>query len=634
MTFADEAVFRTVEEERAYKRRWIALLILNMSLILLVIDSTVVNIAFPSIRETFGASYADAEWVNSIYSLVFGALLITWGKLGDQFGRRNIFIGGALVFAVGSFGVGAASTIGIAIAFRALQGLGAAMMSPSTLSIISATFKGRERGVAFGIWGATAGVSAALGPILGGWFIEYGTGIMAELWRLAFLINLPIAVLAILGSFWAIRESRDPNAKPKIDVIGIILISLSIGLIVFGAIEGQTYGWLEAKKVFTLGPISYPVLASGVTDVAAGTVSFIPFVFLAGIIMFVVFIFTELRQERHGGEPLFEFGMLQYRSFRYGLLTISIATLGEFGTFLVLSIYMQIAKGMGAFETGVQLLASAGVMVIAAPLAGALASRIGAKWIITTGMILEATALLWMSRILFYDTPLTSITPPLMVYGAGFGLSIAQIANLVLSDIPFNKAGVASGAVNTIRQIGAALGIAIIGAVMFGTFASAATPLVQDSTMFEDFGARVAARTDISPAAKELGTLIGTFGDSAKQAIIRALDNNEGFDPNSDPLDMVLANIPPLAKTALRVQGVDLDNPDTVAQIRSDLKPDLDQLMADIQEPLGIGFSAAARAATGTAAIFVVAGAISSFLLPRTQRAPEGEGERAAVMAH
>jgi MFS family permease len=635
MAFAEATAPMTVAEEQAYKRRWIALLILSMSLMLIVIDSTIVNIAFPSIRETFNASYADAEWINSIYSLVFGALLITWGKLGDQYGRRNIFIGGAIVFALGSFGVGTASSIGVAVGFRALQGLGAAMMSPSTLSIVSATFKGKERGIAFGIWGATAGVSAAIGPILGGWLIEYGTGIMAESWRLAFLVNLPVAVVAIAGSFWAIRESRDPNARPKIDVVGIVLITISLGLIVFGAIEGQNYGWLVAKKVFTLGPITYPALADGVTAVPAGTNSFIPFVFLAGIIAFVLFIVAELRQERRGGQPLFEFGMLQYPSFRYGLLTISIATLGEFGTFLVLSLYMQIAKGMGAFETGLELIASAGVMVIAAPMAGALSSRFGAKWIVTTGMTLEAISLLWLSRILYYDWPLSTVTPVLMVYGGGFGLSIAQLANLVLSDIPTRKAGVASGAVNTIRQVGAALGIALIGAIMFGTFASASTPLVQDSHAFEDFGARVAARTDISPASHTLGALIASFGDTAKQSIIVALNNNEGFDTNSDALDLLLANIPPVAKTALKFQGVDLDNADMVAQIRTDLKPDLTILSADIQKPLAVGFSSAARAATGTAAIFVVAGAVASLLLPKTPRVRSvNEGERAAVMAH
>ncbi|MEO8392028.1 MAG: MFS transporter [Chloroflexota bacterium] len=634
MAFAQAAVQMTAAEQQAYKRRWIALLILSMSLMLIVIDSTIVNIAFPAIRSTFGASYADAEWINSIYSLVFGALLITWGKLGDQYGRRNIFIGGAVVFALGSLGVGTASTIGVTIAFRALQGLGAAMMSPSTLSIISGTFKGKERGIAFGIWGATAGVSAAVGPILGGWLIEYGTGIMAESWRLAFLINIPIAVIAIAGSFWAIRESRDPNAKPKIDFVGIVLITVSLGLIVFGAIEGQNYGWLEAKKVFTLGPITYPTLASGVTAVPAGTASFIPFVFLAGIIALVLFIFIEMRQERSGGQPLFEFALLKYRSFRFGLLTISIATLGEFGTFLVLSLYMQIAKQMGAFETGVELIAAAGAMVITAPLAGALSGRFGAKWIVTLGMALEAVALFWMSRVLYFEQPLSALTPALILYGAGFGLSIAQLANLVLSDIPGNKAGVASGAVNTIRQVGAALGIALIGAIMFGTFATASTPLVQNSTAFSDFSADVAARTDISAGSHTLATLIGTFGDTAKQQIITALNNNEGFDSSGDALDLLISNAPPIAKTGLKLQGVDLDNAEQLAQIRTELKPNLDKLGAGIQEPLGIGFAEAGRAATGTAAIFVVGGAIASLLLPKATRARATEGEEVAVMAH
>src|SRR5262245_60767000 len=224
----------TAAEEAAYKRRWIALALLSLSLLLIVIDSTVVNIAFPAIRSTFGSSFSDAEWVNSIYSLVFGAALITWGKLGDQYGRRNIFVAGAALFALSSLGLGLAPNIGVLIGFRALQGLAGAMMSSSTLSIISATFKGRERGIAFGIWGATAGVSAALGPILGGWLIEYGTDIMAESWRLAFLINVPLGIIAVVGAFWAIREVRDRSIKHHIDWLGILLASVSLGSIVFG----------------------------------------------------------------------------------------------------------------------------------------------------------------------------------------------------------------------------------------------------------------------------------------------------------------------------------------------------------------------------------------------------------------
>ena len=213
-------------EEAAYKRRWIALILLSLSLLLIVIDSTIVNIAFPAIRSTFNASFADAEWVNSIYSLIFGAALITWGKLGDQYGRRTIFIAGVVVFAIGSLGTGVAPSIGAMIFFRAMQGMGGAMLSPSTLSIISSTFKGKERGIAFGIWGATAGIGAALGPIVGGWLIEYGTSITPESWRLAFLINVPIAAVAIIGSFWTIREIRDATIKHRIDWLGILLAFL------------------------------------------------------------------------------------------------------------------------------------------------------------------------------------------------------------------------------------------------------------------------------------------------------------------------------------------------------------------------------------------------------------------------
>jgi hypothetical protein len=295
---------------------------------------------------------------------------------------------------------------------------------------------------------------------------------------------------------------------------------------------------------------------------------------------------------------------------------------------------MQIAKQMGAFETGVELIAAAGAMVITAPLAGALSNRFGAKWIVTLGMAMEATALFWLSRVLYFEQPLSTATPALILYGGGFGLSIAQLANLVLSDIPGNKAGVASGAVNTIRQVGAALGIALIGAIMFGTFSSAATPLVQSSTAFSDFATTVAARTDISPASHTLGALIGTFGDTAKQQIITALNDNEGVDTSGDALDLLIANAPPVAKTALKFQGVDLDNAAQLAQIRTELKPTLATLSADIQKPIGIGFAEAARAATSTAAIFVVAGAISSLLLPKATRARATEGEEVAVMAH
>lgn len=633
---ANMAAPMTAEEAAAYKRRWVALLLLSLSLVLVVMDSTIVNIAFPSLRATFGASFADAEWINSIYSLVFGAALITWGKLGDQYGRRNIFILGTIVFMIGSAGTGFAQTIGGAVFFRAMQGMGGAMLSPSTLSIISSTFKGKERGIAFGIWGATAGVAAALGPILGGWLIEYGTGITPDSWRLAFLINIPIAIIAIAGSIWAIREVRNTSIRHQIDWIGIVLASLSIGLFVFGAIEGQNYGWLEAKSVFTLGPLTYPVLPEGVTAIPPGTVSFIPFAFLFGALLFVLFVIVEIRQERAGGEPLFEFGLLRYRSFRYGLLTVLIVALGEFGVVLVLSIYFQLAKGLGAFETGLRFLPFALVVIIAAPMAGTLSSRFGAKWVVTAGMIIEAVSLFWISRILTIDLEYGAIVPAFMLYGIGIGLAIAQLANIVLSDIPGEKAGVASGANNTVRQIGASLGIAIIGAVLFGTFTSEAKPLVANLTTFDEFGERIAANETLSNEARTFGLQIASFGSTVKSQIQEGLDANEGFDGNTDVIDTALANIPEIGKLALRAQGVNLDDEAVVAKIRTELAPDTAILGRDIQNALGTGFSTAGRAAALVASIFVAFGALSSLMLPNTKRSSKisSESDAAPVMAH
>jgi MFS family permease len=611
-------------------RRWFALGILSMSLMLIVIDSTVVNIAFPSIRATFKSSFSDAEWVNSIYSLIFGAALITWGKLGDQYGRRNIFVAGATLFALSSLGVGLAPNIGVMIGFRALQGLAGAMMSPSTLSIISATFKGRERGIAFGIWGATAGVSAALGPILGGWLIEYGTSMMAESWRLAFLINVPLAAIAITGSFWAIRESNDNRQKHQIDWLGIVFATLGLGSLVYGTIEGQTYGWLYAKNIFTLGSIHYPNLAAG-SAIPDGTLSFVPFAFALGLILVALFIWWELNFEKKGGEPLFELGLFQHRSFRYGLITIFIIALGEFGVFLAISIYIQLAKGFGAFETGLQFLGFAIVTMIAAPLAGILSGRFGAKWIVTIGMLCEAASLFWISRLLYIQNPVGSLIPAFMLYGLGVGLAIAQLSNLVLSDIPANKAGQASGATNTLRQLGASLGIAIIGAVLFTGFAAAATPLIQNSTAFDDFGKRVSANTSLSPASMVIGQGLAGFGDQAKTAIIEGLDANEGFDPNkTDPLQSALDNMPAVAVSGLKLQGIDLTDPATIAEIKRELAPDVAILQADLQNALAIGFAKAARAAATLAATFVLFGALSSLMLPNSKS--HGQTEAAPVL--
>ncbi|MCZ2095401.1 MAG: MFS transporter [Chloroflexota bacterium] len=454
-----------------HDRRWIALLILSLSLMLVIMDGTIVNVAIPSITQDFNSTFRDAEWVNTVYSLVFAATLILWGKIGDQYGRRRLFLMGVVLFGVGSALVGASSSVGMLVAMRALQGLGAAILSPSTLSIVTTTFRGRERGIAFGVWGATAGVAAALGPLLGGWVVDHAS------WRWAFYINIPIVILAFIGALWAIRESRDPASRRYFDVTGTLLGGLGLGGLVFGIIEGQTYGWWKPTEDFSVLGVAWPF----------ESFSIVPFSIIGGLILLAIFTWYERRLERAGVEPIFEFSLLRFRSYRFGMIIGMIVNLGEIGVLFAVSLFLQGTKGLSAFDTGLALLPLAGAAFFAAPFAGSFSSRLGPKWIVTAGMVIEAIALLILSQIIDVDVRVTSVAAVLGLYGLGLGLAIAQLTNLVLFDIPAPKAGIASGGNSTIRQVGSALGIAIIGTVLTTTTATrfkedfAASPVLAES---------------------------------------------------------------------------------------------------------------------------------------------------------
>lgn len=448
---ASDSVTPQVPEETPHdRRRWYALLILSLSLMLVIMDGTIVNVAIPSISRQFNASFRDVEWVNTIYSLVYAATLILWGKIGDQYGRRLLFLIGVTLFGLGSALVGASSSIEMLVTMRALQGIGAAILSPSTLSIVTTTFKGKERGIAFGIWGATAGVAAALGPLVGGWVIDHAS------WRWAFYINIPIVAAAFVGSLWAIQESRDPTSRRYFDVPGTLLGGLGLGALVFGIIEGQVYGWWKPKETFSALGWQWPV----------ENLSIVPVSIALGVVLLALFTWYERLLERRGSEPLFEFGLLRYRSYKYGMITGLIVNLGEIGLLFAASLYLQGTKGLSAFDTGVALLPLAIMAFIGAPVAGSFSTRIGPKWIVTTGMTIEVTALLILFAVVEPSTSTTTIALILGLYGLGLGLAIAQLTSLVLFDIPAPKAGIASGGNSTIRQVGSALGIAIIGTVL------------------------------------------------------------------------------------------------------------------------------------------------------------------------
>ena len=439
------------ESGKIQPKQLLILLVLSLSLAIIVIDATIVIVALPQIQKDFSISLKDLEWITSLYALIFGSFLLSWGKLSDEFGRKLIFMAGISTFIVGSIIDGFSLNLSQMLVGRVIQGFGAAMASPSTLSILTTTFTGKSRNVAFGIWGATAGAAAVLGPVLGGYFTTYIS------WRWAFFINIPIGIAALVGAALVIRETRFKDPKYTTDYPGLILITIGLASVLFGLIEAQTYGWLVPNQEFSAGGFSW----STSNPLSLPLVSII-----TGIVMLGVFAFYEIRRARKGRVPLFDFSLLKYKGFRYGLFTVTIVAMGEFGAVFIISIFLQTVKGLSAISAGLTFLPMAISVFIFAPIAGVLATRFGPKWIITTGMVLEAVALFSMSQIISIANPVYYIYPVLVVYGAGVGLAISQVTSTVLMSIPWQKAGVGSGANNTVRQIGSAFGIAVIGAIL------------------------------------------------------------------------------------------------------------------------------------------------------------------------
>src|SRR5713226_2054335 len=435
------------------RKQLLILLVLSLSLAIIVIDATIVIVAQYQIQKDFGINLKDLEWITSLYALVFGSFLLTWGKLSDEFGRKRIFVAGISLFIIGSIVDGFSQGLSQILVGRIMQGFGAAMASPSTLSILTTTFTGKARNVAFGIWGATAGAAAVLGPVLGGYFTSDPT----LTWRWAFFINIPIGITALVGALFAIKETRFKDPKYTADYAGLVLITIGLASLLFGFIEAQTYGWIVPASEFGVAGLSW----STSNPVSLPLVSII-----TGLVLLTAFAFYEVRRLRSGRVPLFDFSLLKFKGFRYGLFTVTIVAMGEIGAVFIISIFLQTVKGLSAFNAGLTFLPMAISVFIFAPVAGILATRFGPKWVVTSGMALEAIALFSLSQIISVENPVYYMYPILVIYGAGVGLAISQLTSTVLQSIPWQKAGVGSGANNTVRQIGSAFGIAVIGAIL------------------------------------------------------------------------------------------------------------------------------------------------------------------------
>ena len=432
------------------RHRWLGLSVLSLGVSMIIVDATVVNVAIPTIIGDLGLRATDAEWMNTIYSLVFAALLISVGRAGDRWGRRLFFFAGVTLFVLSSLWAARAWSPQSLIAARFVQGIGGAMILPATLSSVNAMFQGRERAVAFGVWGSVIGGMAALGPLLGGWLTSEHS------WRWIFSINVPVGVVVVLGAWAFVPETRDPHFRRGADPWGIATISLGLAAIVFALIEGQRYGWLRPTATFSALGAEWPF----------GAFSIVLPVFATGVLLVAAFLAIERRRARAGRTVVVDLELFRLRSFRNGNLAVLVVSLGEFGLIFALPLFLQSVLGYSAFRTGVVLVALASGAFVAGGLAANLAKRHGSRPVVLAGMAAEAAGLLAAVPLLSASATGWTLAGPLFLYGMGVGLATAQLTNAILVDIPLEASGQASGIQSTFRQIGSALGIAVLGTLL------------------------------------------------------------------------------------------------------------------------------------------------------------------------
>ena len=476
--------------------RWVGLAMLSVGVAMIIVDATIVNVAVPSIIRELALDSTQAEWINTIYALVFAALLITLGRLGDVFGRRQMYLGGLGLFLAASVLAGVAPSGDVLIIARIFQGVGGAMILPATQAILNANFQGRDRAIAFGIWGSVIGGMAAVGPLLGGFLTTYAS------WRWAFFINVPIGLFAIAGTLHYIGESRDEDARPGFDLPGFVLITGGLGAFVFGLIEGRQYGWWtpNPRHPFDVLGLGWPLDGVSIT----------PFMIGFGLVALLLFAAVESRRRAAGRFYLFDFTLWRYRGFRYGNLAGTIVSLGEFGLLFALPLFLQGVLGYSAFDTGAVFLALAVGAFFAAPGAATLARRYGPRWVVTIGMLLEAIGIVATTLLISTSVNGLMLVIPLFVYGVGVGFATAQLTSIVLSDIPVSLSGIASGANSTLRQVGSALGIAILGTILFSSLVTLS-------------GDNIAASVpNVSPVCREL---VVDLVDASAGQVLPALKN-------------------------------------------------------------------------------------------------------------
>ena len=412
-------------------RKWWTLGAMCFALFMIMLDNTVVNVALPSIQRDLGASISGLEWTVNGYTLSFAVLLATGGRLGDIFGRRRMFLAGVVIFALSSATAGLAVSQTDLVISRVVQGVGASLMMPATLSIITDAFPPSERGKAMGTWAGVSGLALAVGPVVGGLLTEHVS------WRAIFYLNIPVAIGAVLAALFAVRESRDETVGREIDFAGVGISTVSLTALVLALVEGNEWGWGSPQIV--------ALLAGAAIGLA-------------------LFVAIELRVR----VPMVEFHFFSNRNFVGAIVVAMIVSFSMLGVFFFLALYMQDILRYSPLEAGIRFLPSTLMIVGLAPVAGRLADRFGPRWLIVAGLLVIAGSLYSFSGIAV-DSAYLELLPGFMLLGIGIALTMSPMTSAAMNAVPVEKAGIASGVLSMFRMVGGSLGVAVTGAIFQGS---------------------------------------------------------------------------------------------------------------------------------------------------------------------
>jgi EmrB/QacA subfamily drug resistance transporter len=444
----------------AENKKWWTLGAVSVGLFVIMLDNTVVNVALPAMQRSLHIGLSELEWVVTGYALTFAAFMLTGGKLADLLGRRLIFMLGLAVFTGASLACGFAPNGGFLIGARVVQGLGGALMNPATLSIITATFPPRQRGTAIGIWAGVSAMALAIGPLVGGLLTQHVN------WNWIFFINVPIGVLGLLAIPMFVDESRDTSKEQRPDVPGLIVSAVGLFSLTYAFIESNNYGWGSARILTAFG---------------------------ISAVSLVVFVFLERRQRL----PMLDLSLFRNRTFSGANTAMLFVGLAMFGTFFYVSLYMQNVLHYSPVQAGASFLPMTCLIILIAPWAGKLSDRFGSRWLVGGGMTLLAAMLLYYSTLGAHES-FWAILPGLLIGGIGMGSTMTPVTAAAMSAVPVDKAGVGSAVLNSARQVGGSLGIAVMGAIVAAGAGAAHTPAAF-LTGFHD-ALRVAALLALSGA--------------------------------------------------------------------------------------------------------------------------------------